>query len=189
MARRPLTPERIAALASPKSAFEELVERVGPLETSVLAQAVPYHGPTLGEWAGEKKKSRKKNGWNEETTRAEVREMIHSNRWESASPKHFVELYTHLHEAVYRTPPLELRTNKARMSAAALAARTLKLHFDSDPAKLAEFMRWVWMRAQKEVADARAGLREDRGFRISWRWQWSPRLVTDYRHALLTRKT
>lgn len=108
--------------------------------------------------------------------------MSSTNDWAAARPRHFVALYAQLHESVYKVPALELRTERVRMSAASLAARALRDHFGGNPSAMAEFVRWVWTR---EVRDERrrASGQKDGEFRVSWRYQWSARLVTDYRRA------
>lgn len=140
-------------------------------------------------WAGEPKtkNGKRRSMWNEEAAREDVRAMIDSEDWGLARPQHFVELYARLHAEVYGTPPLELATKTQKLAAASLAARVMKQLFAGDPRAVVDFIRWVWRRQSQEEKKRRAGLK-DGDFRVTWRYQFSAKLVTDYRRDQLTAK-
>jgi len=146
----------------------------------------------LATWAGEPhtgvKKKKRAGIWNRAVVREEVSSFIASREWNDAHPRHFVELYSRLHFDVYGVEPLEMKATKMCMAAASLAAKALRDHFDGDANLLADFMRWVWSRQSAEEKKRRAGAK-DGDFRVTWRYQWSPKLVTDYRRSLLTAKS
>lgn len=108
----------------------------------------------------------------------EVDEMMNSGDWSDASPAVFVALYALLHERVYDVEPAEL-TPKERLHAAGAAARLLLHTFGGDKSKLAEFMRWTWMREAKTEKWRRDNIQPGR--RIGWRLQFGQALVTDWR--------
>jgi hypothetical protein len=134
------------------------------------------------------KKKRRARGWPVDETRAELEGMIKSGGWEEARPKHFVELFMRMHARVYGVEAIEMaRGWKVRTAAASMAARLMRDHFGGDPSALATFVRWVWREQDRAEQRRRDGtLAGD--FRISWRYQWSPGLVTSYRRALLLEK-
>lgn len=92
-----------------------------------------------------------------------------------------VYVYAVLHERVYGVLPLELRSEMGRASAA--VANVIKNEFGGDPAGVIEFLRWTWARER----DAFARREPENTFRISWRYQFGRRLMTDYRIALSRR--
>lgn len=142
----------------------------------------------FADWAGEKKTNPKKGRiWDRAFAQTEVAAFIKTREWAEAKPKHFVELYARLHGEVYGVPPLDLKSAKTVLAAASLAAKALKEMFDGDGEELADFMRWVWVRQAHEEAQRVKGLRSG-DFRITWRYQWGPKLVTDYRRAVMTAK-
>jgi hypothetical protein len=159
-------------------------------------EAEAYYGRVAAKemavWAGEPKtaasKKKKASLWNRALVREEVSVFIASRDWDGAHPRHFVELYARLHSEVYGVEPLDLKTAKTCLAAAALAAKALREHFEGKPNALANFMRWVWIRQATEEKKRRAGTK-DGDFRVTWRYQWAPTLVTTYRRALLTTKT
>jgi hypothetical protein len=81
---------------------------------------------------------------------------------------------------VYGAEPLELKLVKECMSAASMAAKATKMFFNGDARAVVDFMRWVWAVQMREEKQRRAGERQSE-FRVTWRYQWSARLVTDYR--------
>lgn len=149
----------------------------------------------LEKFAGKKKKAPKvpkapkkkpANGWVRETTKEEVEEYIKLRTWEGARPKHFVELYVKLHTEVYGVEPLELQVKAVAMRAASFAKRCLKDHFEMDVDAFAEFMRWVWI--QQTWQSKKNAVAGKEPFRVTWKYQWSGGLVTQYRRALLLEK-
>jgi hypothetical protein len=107
-------------------------------------------------------------------------ECVRTNDWSLAYPREFVAHYAHLHERVYGIAPGEL-TPKARVMAAALVSRVLDKEFGGDKNLLASYARWVWNR-EKPRHDRRAARGED-VFRISWKFAFSARMITDWRMA------
>lgn len=125
--------------------------------------------------------------WVREVARTELDGFIKAKDWEDALPRHFVELYCKMHLLVYGVEALELRPAKMALACASLAKRCMVTNFDNDPNQLADFMRWVW-RKQEAEEKKRAVAESASDFRISWRYQWAPGLVTQYNRYLLTQK-
>lgn len=147
----------------------------------------------FADWAGEPKakaepKKKARSMWDRGLARDDVSHFISSRDWSKARPQHFVELYSRLHFEVYGVEPLDLKAKAACLAAASLAAKALREFFRGDPNGLADFMRWVWIRQATEEKKRRAGLKEN-DFRITWRYQWSAKLVTDFQRSVLTAKT
>ena len=137
----------------------------------------------VDEWVG-KERPKRDSAWDRKKALEETRMMMKIGDWKGATPKHFVELFALRHEQVYGVEALELRPKTERTRAAFLVAKTLREHFDGDPNELAWFIRWVWQRAERDEKKRKAGVTNN-DFRISWRWQFAARLVTDYRRHLL----
>jgi hypothetical protein len=100
--------------------------------------------------------------------------------WERAFPRDYVALYDHFHEAVYGIRAGEL-TPKARALAAALVSRVLEKDFNGDKKALGSFVIWTWTRERSKHK-----WRVDSGaepFRVSWKYAFSPRMITDWRMA------
>lgn len=143
----------------------------------------------LAEWVALKspeQPTKKASGWDEAHARRVVTEMIEKQDWHSASPKHFVELYVHLHTRVYGVAPLDLDNNRKKLTAASLARKVMKEHFDNTPDEMANFMRWVWQRQQVNEKKRKAGI-VDSDFMVSWRYQFSASLVKQYRRDMMVK--
>jgi len=115
---------------------------------------------------------------------AQLQEVL--NNPSTAEPKHLVALYARLHEDVYGAFPEELREVKDFGGACTAARKLVADAFEGDPAKVIEFMRWVW---QKQRADAkRKRANGEAPFRVGWRYKFAARtLFTDYRVAMQSR--
>lgn len=107
---------------------------------------------------------------------------INNRDWAGAMPEVFVALYVSLHSEVYKVAPTFKPGEKGRAVDAAKEA--LREHFGGDGDGLADYMRWVWSRQAAEEKKRRAGAK-DGSFRVTWKYQWSPTLITDYRVASL----
>lgn len=108
-------------------------------------------------------------------------EMKDANDFASAEPKHFVGLYALLHHQVYGAAPIELEGD-AYFAAVRESAKMLRDVFAGEPPKMANFMRWVWLRELKREKAANAATERRGGYRVGWRLQFASRaLVTDYR--------
>lgn len=120
-----------------------------------------------------------------ETAQREMDERAASGNWENARGVHLVALYRWLHQNVYGIEPLEL-DGAEWARASVVANRFCAEQFGSDFGACVEFMRWAWKREQwKENQRAtRDPNKTIDSFRIGWRYQFSPRLVTDYRIGL-----
>lgn len=94
--------------------------------------------------------------------------------WDEMEPKHFVALYYGLHQSVYGVEPDEVRHDYVR--AVQTARRLLEQRFGGDKCKLVAFMKWAWTRERRRAA----GRDETDSFRISWQYQFGPRLSSDY---------
>lgn len=113
----------------------------------------------------------------------EVGEFLKTGEWSSAKPLHFVALYAWLHRKVYGVDTTEL-TPTTRLHACAMVALMLRKEFDGEQGKLADFMRWVWVRETEREKWRRENNRD--GGSIGWRLQFATgnRLVVEYRLSL-----
>lgn len=115
----------------------------------------------------------------------DVRDRTHGNskgRWEGATVSTLLGLYAHLHEVVYGVFPDELE--EEWYPAMSKAKAFTKKKFGDDVSKVVEFMRWVWQRERHSVETYKEkNDGEMKDFRISWRYQFSTKLLTDYRMA------
>jgi len=139
----------------------------------------------LSEWAAPKTKKRRAGIWNRVVVRVELEEMIATNNFVVAHPKHFVELYGRMHAKVYGVEDLETEVNRKAMLAAAMCKRALVKYFNNDPRQMSEFMRWVWTQQHREQSRRDPG---QVGFRVTWKYQWAEGLITQYRRAQLTQR-
>lgn len=142
----------------------------------------------LSEWAAPKGKKKRKAGiWNRVVVRVELEEMIRTDNFVVAQPKHFVELYARMHEKVYGVEDLETQVVRKAMIAAATCKRALVKYFANDPRQMAEYMRWVWTVQHQEQKRKKARTDDtSAGFRVTWKYQWAEGLITQYRRAQLT---
>lgn len=141
----------------------------------------------LAKWAEPKTKGKKRTSmWNVAEVTRQVDEMTKAHSWEGATGKHFVALYMTLHARVYGVEALELSPAKIKLAAASLAAKAMRELFDGSPDEMANFMRWVWQRQAVDEKKRKAGASIS-DFRVSWRYQFSKGLVTNYRRDVLAR--
>jgi hypothetical protein len=108
----------------------------------------------------------------------EMDAMAESGDWSAAKGHHLVALYAWCHNAVYGVEPLEL-DSRAWAIAGTCATRMVEQHFDQDPGKAIEFMRWAWDREREREEWRRANGRSGR--RIGWQLQFSGSLITDWK--------
>lgn len=114
--------------------------------------------------------------------RAEANEILRAGRWHLAGSEHFVELYGMLHARVYSVEAAELDTGEWTLANMA-ARRMLAKMFDGDRPKMAGYLKWVWEIQARDEAKRRAGSRDD-DFRVTWRYQFSEKLWTQWRIAV-----
>lgn len=140
----------------------------------------------IADWARKERKSGPRGVSTGAIERAEreVERMVDEHCWDGARGTHFVALHSMLHRRVYGVDPGY--GARERMLAAGAAARALGAEFGDDPAAMAEFVRWSWVREQGREKWRRANGRE--GGRLGWRLQFSGSLVADYRIDLARRK-
>jgi hypothetical protein len=119
-------------------------------------------------------------------TLAAVSEMLRDGRWQDAEGKHFVGLYADLYFRVYGILPGDLGP-KERVFASKLAGQMLAKQFDGDPGSMAKFMSWAWTREKEREGWRRSNGKD--GSRIDWRFQFSAKLVQDYRIAEARKKS
>lgn len=104
-----------------------------------------------------------------------------SGEWEGCKGSSFVGLYAMCHRMIYGVIPDELYAIGNFRIACKSAAKMLHDSFDDDVSTMAEFVRWSWMREKRKHDWALA-----KGFdrnRLSWKWQFSLGLLTDFRIA------
>jgi hypothetical protein len=110
--------------------------------------------------------------------RQRAEENAAARDWKNASARELVGLYSLLHERVYSVRPDEL-DGPSFFAACAMAGLALKALGSSE--KVFEFIRWTWRREDAREQKRRDG--DSGGFRIGWRLQFSPAMITDYRVA------
>jgi hypothetical protein len=115
----------------------------------------------------------------------EVEEMIRVRDFTAARPRHFVALHGVLHARVYGVGPTDPPVS--RMRAALQVSRLLKVHFDDDPAKLAAFVRWSWIREAGNEKFRRSKGDHTAGRRMGLGLQYSSHMVDDYRVDIMRR--
>jgi hypothetical protein len=114
-----------------------------------------------------------------EVARVEMRAMLESGDWSTATGIHLVVFFEFLHAEVYGVAPLEVDA-KVRFLATGAAIRLVEKFFESDFGACASFMIWKWKREAASLKWRRESGR-DPGRPIGWRLQFSPVLVTEYR--------
>lgn len=154
---------------------------ISPPTLTLVPQLEP--APSSVDAFAKEKKPRKPRGisqkkFDEATARAA--EMAASLDWSKARAIDFVALYASMHERVYGAAPVMSPVD--RLNASFMAAAFQRTHLEDDPQRLADFLWWVWRREKERESWRRENGRD--GGSISWRLQFSPRLLTDYRVAM-----
>jgi hypothetical protein len=108
----------------------------------------------------------------------EATRRVRADDWSGCTPTTLVGLYAYLHRGVYNVAPDELADDW--LPALSSARRCLEKDFGGDAAKALEFVRWSWQRERRSRRK-----NPDSDFRMGWRYQFSRRLLTDYRVALV----
>jgi len=103
-----------------------------------------------------------------------------SGEWDDAKGLALVGLYAFCHHATYGVLPAELYEQSAIRMACKSAAACMHAHFDDDPFRVVEFIKWAWKREQRRVDWALKQGNKDRA-RLAWRLQFSASFVTDYK--------
>lgn len=101
-----------------------------------------------------------------------------TGKWDDARPTAFVGLYALCHRLVFKCLPGELES-KVEFKGALRLAGQMHARFEYDGEEVASFIRWTWEREQRREKFA-ASKGETRDFRIGYRLQFSPRMVTDW---------
>jgi hypothetical protein len=117
--------------------------------------------------------------------RARVERMRATGEWAEAGPRDFVSLYEMLHAEVYGFGPT--MTPAQRAAGAHLAGKALREAFDSDPAAMAEYMRWLWLEREASRERARRAQGQGGDFTLGVALVFS-RCVDDYRAHCLRRR-
>ncbi len=159
-------------MAPKDSQIDLLVEPSGS-PTQAAAQ-------TVVDWAGCRKLPKRFTSASTIARNAEqMRRMMEGRDWGQARIGHIVALYAWCHEKVYGVPAKEL-TGYAYTQALLAAKRQVLKEFEGSLQAAVAFIRWTWQReAWRERKRREEGSRDS--FRISWRYQFGPALVTDYR--------
>lgn len=109
-----------------------------------------------------------------------------SGEWEGSKGATFVGLYAMCHRMVYGVTPSELELQAVFNAAAKMARSTMHELFNDQPEEFAAFIRWAWEVEKRKAAWAQAKAVDRR--RLSWRYQFSRSLETDYRIELKTKR-
>jgi hypothetical protein len=96
--------------------------------------------------------------------------------WSNATPATLLGLYAYLHNGVYGVAAEELADDW--MPAFSSARRFLEKQFEGDPLKAVACIKWSWQRERRNRKR-----NPDSDWRMGWRYQFSQKLVTDYRVA------
>lgn len=103
-----------------------------------------------------------------------------SGNWKGAKGRHFVALYSWLHDSIYETEAVDLTQGIAYHGAVSAAEKMLRVDFEGDCNRFVEFIAWCWARERKLVQTGKAFRR------ITWRLQFVSRsLLVDYRVELM----
>lgn len=94
--------------------------------------------------------------------------------WTDATPATFLGLYAFLHKHVYKVSPDDLADDW--FPAFSMAKRCFEKDFNGNAIEMVEFLKWSWARTR--VIRKR---NPDSDFRVTWRYQFSRRLITDYK--------
>lgn len=109
-----------------------------------------------------------------------------SGEWAGSKGSTFIGLYAMCHEMVYGVIPDELYSAGMFRAAAKSAANALHELFDDEPVRVVLFIKWAWEREKRKNEWAlRQGF--DRN-RLSWKWQFSPNMLTDWRISLTQKR-
>lgn len=112
----------------------------------------------------------------------DARHRAATGEWDGTKGSTLVGLYAMCHEMIYGVVPEELKNLGLFRAAARNSARALHEVFADDIVKCIEFVRWTWEREKRKNAWAQSN-GVDRN-RMSWKWQFSAGMVTDYRVSL-----
>ena len=103
--------------------------------------------------------------------------MAAEGDWEKARALHFVALSAILFEKVYGFEPLDM-TPTVRLAACGMASALLKSVLGEEPAKLANYLQWVWQReAEREGWRKKNG---KGGQTIGWRLVFGRGLLNEF---------
>lgn len=105
-----------------------------------------------------------------------------SGEWSWSKGATFLGLHALCHKMIYGIIPDELYVSGVYRAASRMAAKALHELFDDDADAMAAFVRWSWEREKRKHTWALAN-GVDRN-RLSWKWQFSRGLLTDYRIAI-----
>lgn len=100
-------------------------------------------------------------------------------RWKEFNAPLLVSLYAWLHTQVYDVDPSSALIGKSGIAARKQAKNILENEFGGDHREMLMFMRWVWFR-ERDREKWRIANRKT-GSQISWMYQFSPRLVVEYK--------
>jgi hypothetical protein len=104
---------------------------------------------------------------------------IDSGEWSDASAKDLVALSAIMHSDVYGIESADL-TPEMRLVASFQAGRLLEKDFSGDAGAFADFVRWTWQREVGRI-EWRKKNNQASTFRLTWRLQFGPAILTDYR--------
>lgn len=187
-----MTPKRREDFpAQPDDDFFDAVDDGATVDRSTVAVPPPEVdavAEAMDAWTKPKPKRKKPPARVEDGKALEAmgvaKECAASGDWSEATPRVFVALYALLFERVYGLPTADL-TPKSRVLAEAAAKRLLRVEFDEDPVRMAEYMKWSWGREKEREEWRRANQRDGRP--LGWALMFGGALLNDYRLALSRR--
>lgn len=153
------------------------MRRVSPAKLLELAPPPTTEPPFLGV-----KPTRRKRAGRQSAKLERAIDNVRDRRvgnpdgdWVGATPATLLGLYAILHEGVYGVFPDELADDW--MPAFSTARRFLEKTFGGDSLAAVACIKWSWQRERGQWKT------RESDFRIGWRYQFSQKLVTDYRTA------
>ncbi len=108
----------------------------------------------------------------------EAEARARTGNWQDARPTAFVGLYALCHRMLFKVLPGELES-KIEFKGALRMAGQVHARFEYNGENVASFIRWTWEREQRREKWA-ANKGETRDFRVGYRLQFSPRMITDW---------
>jgi hypothetical protein len=98
--------------------------------------------------------------------------------WSEATPTTWLGLYVYLHRGVYKVSPDDLADEW--YPAFSSAKRAFEKDFGGSATEMVNFMRWSW----RQIAKRHRRASDDDDFRMTWRYQFSRKLIVGYKVAL-----
>lgn len=134
----------------------------------------------LARWAGKRPALTRVNAAGLEESLTEAAAMMSSAEWGDAKPRHFVALWAMCHERVYKASAVGELAGLGWRAAVKAAAVMLRDEFEGEAQRMAEYVRWCWLREEGKERWCK-----ERGYarraRVTWRHQFGSAMLADWR--------